>query len=205
MDDYATYYRGGQKFEEGEYVDGMKQGIWKMWHDNGQIAKEENYVDGKLDGHWTLFKPDSVPERDVSYKLASAKAAGCTTMKRANPANRKNIKTMSSTAPSSLVSRRTKKSRAAIQEWRMEGTQIQWHPNGQMEIKPNMSPASGTAKKWLGMKRESLSAKTNLKTASRSSSKVTGDIAPDERTETCHRRPARHAQLGPALAPTAFC
>ena len=24
---YATYYRGGQKFEEGKYVDGMKQGI----------------------------------------------------------------------------------------------------------------------------------------------------------------------------------
>lgn len=65
---YTRYWRNGQKAEEGRYVDGKKQGPWKLWYKNGQEAKTENYVDGKLDGKWTLVSEDGKPLRERSYK-----------------------------------------------------------------------------------------------------------------------------------------
>src|SRR4051812_23377032 len=46
---YTEFYRGGQKFTEGKYVDGVKDGPWQTWYENGKPAKTENYVNGKLD------------------------------------------------------------------------------------------------------------------------------------------------------------
>lgn len=65
---YTSYYRNGQKFEEGKYVDGVKQGPWHEYYDNGQEARVENYVDGKLDGTWTKFNEKGVREGEVSFK-----------------------------------------------------------------------------------------------------------------------------------------
>jgi antitoxin component YwqK of YwqJK toxin-antitoxin module len=65
---YVSYYQNGQKFEEGEYVDNLKQGPWHVWHENGKEAKLENYAQGQPDGHWTLFNDQGLPEREVSYQ-----------------------------------------------------------------------------------------------------------------------------------------
>jgi hypothetical protein len=71
---YTSYYRNGQKFEEGKYADGVKQGPWHEYYDNGQEARVENYVDGKLDGAWTKFNEKGVREEEVSFK--SGKRSG---------------------------------------------------------------------------------------------------------------------------------
>jgi antitoxin component YwqK of YwqJK toxin-antitoxin module len=65
---YTGYYQNGQKLEEGNYVDGKKDGAWHMWYDNGQQAKVENYVDGQLDGQWTLLDKKGVKVNEVSFK-----------------------------------------------------------------------------------------------------------------------------------------
>ena len=42
--------RNGQKFIEGNYKDGKRNGLEVMWHENGKKATERNYKDGKEDG-----------------------------------------------------------------------------------------------------------------------------------------------------------
>jgi antitoxin component YwqK of YwqJK toxin-antitoxin module len=68
---YVSFYGNGQKFEEGEFVDGKKQGVWHMWNENGTKAKDENYVDGELDGNWTLFDEKGAKVREVGYKAGN--------------------------------------------------------------------------------------------------------------------------------------
>ncbi|HEY2827450.1 MAG TPA: toxin-antitoxin system YwqK family antitoxin [Pirellulales bacterium] len=65
---YSSFYLSGQKLDEGNYIDGIKDGQWKLWHENGQLAKTENYVGGKLEGQWSMFDPKGVKRNDVSYK-----------------------------------------------------------------------------------------------------------------------------------------
>lgn len=65
---YKEFYPDGNKFVEGRYVDGQKEGDWTFWGKNGKLLKTEKYRDGKLDGAWTLFREDGSKERDVSFK-----------------------------------------------------------------------------------------------------------------------------------------
>jgi len=51
--------------ENGQPIDGKKEGLFQWWYDNGQLKQECTYVDGKLDGvkqNWY---------RDVSLTLRS--------------------------------------------------------------------------------------------------------------------------------------
>ena len=41
-------YENGQKSEEGNYLDGKRDGKWTWWYENGQKWLEANYKDGKM-------------------------------------------------------------------------------------------------------------------------------------------------------------
>jgi antitoxin component YwqK of YwqJK toxin-antitoxin module len=65
---FSSFYLSDAKFEEGNYIDGKKDGPWKLWHENGQLAKTENYVNGQLDGQWSTVNDKGVRQSDVSFK-----------------------------------------------------------------------------------------------------------------------------------------
>ena len=41
-------YENGQKSEEGNYLNGKRDGKWTWWYENGQKWVEANYKDGKM-------------------------------------------------------------------------------------------------------------------------------------------------------------
>lgn len=47
---YTAWYENGQKSEEGDYLDGLKEYTWIKWYDNGQRAEEISYYSGKKNG-----------------------------------------------------------------------------------------------------------------------------------------------------------
>jgi antitoxin component YwqK of YwqJK toxin-antitoxin module len=45
-------YNNGEKRSEGNYIDGISEGLLMKWYDNGKIATEGNYINGKKNGKW---------------------------------------------------------------------------------------------------------------------------------------------------------
>ena len=55
--EYNKYFRGtGKLMEEGQYVDGKKEGEWKLYSSNGLLAIE-NYKNDKREGEWKEYNP----------------------------------------------------------------------------------------------------------------------------------------------------
>jgi antitoxin component YwqK of YwqJK toxin-antitoxin module len=67
---YTEWYAppGHQKMEEGEYVDGVRQGKWTLWHDNGKIRRVESFRNGKLEGSWKQYRDDGTLESEQSFR-----------------------------------------------------------------------------------------------------------------------------------------
>jgi antitoxin component YwqK of YwqJK toxin-antitoxin module len=65
---YTEWYLNGKKMEEGDYVDGVRQGKWNLWHENGKLRRTENFLNGKLEGTWKQFRDDGTLESEQSYK-----------------------------------------------------------------------------------------------------------------------------------------
>ena len=42
------WFENGQKWGEGNYKDGKKDGFWTEWFENGENIFEENYRNGRL-------------------------------------------------------------------------------------------------------------------------------------------------------------
>ncbi len=49
-----------QKWAEGAYKDGWRDGNWTFWHSNGQKYLEGTYTDGRGSG-WTAWTEDGQP------------------------------------------------------------------------------------------------------------------------------------------------
>lgn len=45
---FALWYENGEKWEEGYYIQGKKQGVWRSWLTNGKEVMEYQYQAGKL-------------------------------------------------------------------------------------------------------------------------------------------------------------
>ena len=43
----VRWHENGQKFEEGTYKDGKKDGLWTDWYENEQKEEEGTYKDGE--------------------------------------------------------------------------------------------------------------------------------------------------------------
>lgn len=65
---FTEWSATGQVVQDGQYVDGVRDGDWKLYYENGKPCKTEHYLHGKLDGSWTTWREDGTRERDVSFK-----------------------------------------------------------------------------------------------------------------------------------------
>ena len=61
-------YRNGQKYEEGNYKDGKKDGLWTTWYNNGQKQAEANFKEGKEDGLGITWHENGQKSGEANYK-----------------------------------------------------------------------------------------------------------------------------------------
>lgn len=54
-DSYKKYYRTNQLAEEGKFNYGLKDGIWKDWHENGNLKSEMEWFDGYRQGNYKSY------------------------------------------------------------------------------------------------------------------------------------------------------
>lgn len=64
---FVGYYENGKVKSEGQYVDGLEEGIWRDYYENGQLAAEGCYTKGKEQGYWQFWSLDGTEERPVEY------------------------------------------------------------------------------------------------------------------------------------------
>ena len=55
---YKEFFPSGQKFVEGNYLQGEQHGTWTYWYENGQLCREVTYDHGVPNGSWEVFRPD---------------------------------------------------------------------------------------------------------------------------------------------------
>ena len=84
---WVYYHINGMKWTEGDYRDGKKVGVWKVWFDNGKLAQEYNaengpftswyqsgqveskgqFANGKRSGNWTFYHTNGKLFKEVTY------------------------------------------------------------------------------------------------------------------------------------------
>jgi antitoxin component YwqK of YwqJK toxin-antitoxin module len=65
---FREFYPNGQVATEGEYEDGLQQGLWRDYHENGQVAAEGYFVDGAEDGVWQFWNAKGKMEETIVYR-----------------------------------------------------------------------------------------------------------------------------------------
>jgi antitoxin component YwqK of YwqJK toxin-antitoxin module len=55
---YREYYPNGQKFLDGQYRQGRREGDWTYWFDNGQVNRMVTFQNGQLNGEWEVYRAD---------------------------------------------------------------------------------------------------------------------------------------------------
>jgi antitoxin component YwqK of YwqJK toxin-antitoxin module len=65
---FVAWHDNGQKWEEGRFRDGFKEGPWIRWHGNGQKEFEAYYEHGTLDRVYTLWHDNGQKEEQGEYK-----------------------------------------------------------------------------------------------------------------------------------------
>ena len=98
-----TYaYGGGEKRDAGEFVNGLREGLWTTWHENGTLELEAHYragqwhgtvaeydgegrplstgtyVDGTLEGMHTTFFPSGAKRAEKTYLRGKPNGAAAT-------------------------------------------------------------------------------------------------------------------------------
>ena len=88
---WVYYHYNGTKWTEGDYRNGVRVGVWKVWFDDGHISQEYHadngpfkswypsgamesegqFVNGKRDGQWTFYHPNGKIFKNVSYQADS--------------------------------------------------------------------------------------------------------------------------------------
>lgn len=64
-----THYRNNKLVEEGHYMEGVKEGVFKEYYSDGVTVKRTRiYREGKLDGPDITFFTNGRPEREKGYK-----------------------------------------------------------------------------------------------------------------------------------------
>lgn len=55
---YREFYPNGQKFLEGQFRQGRREGDWTYSFDNGQVNRMVSYQNGQLNGQWEVYRAD---------------------------------------------------------------------------------------------------------------------------------------------------
>lgn len=53
---FVAFHRNGQLASEGNYIDGLEEGVWRSYHDDGQLAAEGCYRQGEQTGTWRYWE-----------------------------------------------------------------------------------------------------------------------------------------------------
>ncbi|MCK9613238.1 MAG: hypothetical protein WC401_00095 [Bacteroidales bacterium] len=64
----TLYYSNHQKYMEGGYKEGKRNGKWSSWHQNGNKWSEGNFVDGIDDGERTVYHENGEKYFQGTYK-----------------------------------------------------------------------------------------------------------------------------------------
>lgn len=65
---WKIYHQNGALSEEGLYKEGKIDGLWKTYNDNGILVEEENFSSGKFDGISKYFTKDGKLWEELTYK-----------------------------------------------------------------------------------------------------------------------------------------
>ncbi|MBA3682730.1 MAG: hypothetical protein H0W73_16445 [Bacteroidetes bacterium] len=63
-----TKYPDGTKKEEGCFVNGIKEGLWKEYWENGIIKHTSTYINGRTEGAFSYFYSDGKIHKTGFYK-----------------------------------------------------------------------------------------------------------------------------------------
>ncbi|CAN5821823.1 hypothetical protein BH11BAC7_BH11BAC7_33610 [soil metagenome] len=65
---YAIYYsENGNKMEAGNYLAGLRDGLWEKWSGNGIKIGEANYKNGMKDGIWLVWDEQGMKRMEMHY------------------------------------------------------------------------------------------------------------------------------------------
>ena len=63
-----TFHTSGDKYKEGWYIDGLREGEWFSWYSNGVLWSYGRYSKGMRQGHSEAFHSNGVKQLDQYYK-----------------------------------------------------------------------------------------------------------------------------------------
>lgn len=63
------FYDVGDHREEGKFVTGLRDGVWKYYYENGNLNFEGNYVQGSPDGKHKVYYPDGSLKEERHYVM----------------------------------------------------------------------------------------------------------------------------------------
>lgn len=55
---FTAFHENGQLASEGNYVDGLENGVWRDFHEDGRLAAEGHYKLGQEMGEWQYWDAD---------------------------------------------------------------------------------------------------------------------------------------------------
>ena len=64
---YTTWYKNGQKDEEGQYLNDLAVGKCTWWYENGQKAIDGQFINGERNGHWTWWHENGQKSADGEF------------------------------------------------------------------------------------------------------------------------------------------
>jgi antitoxin component YwqK of YwqJK toxin-antitoxin module len=64
---WVSYYQDGTKWSEGHYIDGINNGTTTTWHENGQKYYEGFYKNGERAGIWKFWAEDGAFLKEIDY------------------------------------------------------------------------------------------------------------------------------------------
>lgn len=131
---FLAWHDNGQRWEEGYFEQGSKQGVWIRWHANGQKEFEGSYEHGALDRGYTLWHDNGQKEEQGEYKQGVR--SGLWTKWHRNGQKRSEI-LFHEGKPHEWYKAWHENGRqseqALFHEGKPEGTYTIWHDNGEKE------------------------------------------------------------------------
>jgi antitoxin component YwqK of YwqJK toxin-antitoxin module len=76
--EWVTYGASGKKMSEGRYKRGQKDGRWILYYPNGEKKSEATFVDGKYSGLYTSYHKNGRRSWEGYYNEVDGSAAGGT-------------------------------------------------------------------------------------------------------------------------------
>lgn len=64
---WMFWFQNGNKWSEGNFKSGVRNGIARVYHDNGKLFYTGNYIDGKKDGKWSFYDREGKLSNEIQF------------------------------------------------------------------------------------------------------------------------------------------